>query len=82
MCLSIPAQVVALDGERQEATVEVLGARRTASAMLVPEVVVGDWVLVHVGFAIARIDEEQARADLALLDAALAAEELAEWRSP
>jgi hydrogenase expression/formation protein HypC len=80
MCLSIPAQVVALDVDRQEATVDVLGARRRASTMLVPEVVVGEWVLVHVGFAIARIDEEQARADLDLLDAALAAEELADWR--
>lgn len=80
MCLSIPAQVVALDVDRQEATVEVLGARRTASTMLVPEIAPGEWVLVHVGFAIARIDEEQARADLDLLDAALAAEELEGWR--
>lgn len=75
MCLSVPAKVVALDGERRSATVDVLGATREASVLLLPEVVEGDWVLVHVGFAIARIDEDEAAAALALLDDALAAEE-------
>jgi hydrogenase expression/formation protein HypC len=74
MCLSVPAMVVALDGERRSATVNVLGATREASVLLLPDVVVGDWVLVHVGFAIARIDEEEAATALALLDEALAAE--------
>ncbi len=75
MCLSVPAKVVALDDERRSATVDVLGATREASVLLLPEVVVGDWVLVHVGFAIARIDEDEAAAALALLDEALAAED-------
>ena len=74
MCLSVPAHVVDIDPVRQQATVDVLGATREASVMLLPEVVVGDWVLVHVGFAIARIDEDEAAASLALLDEALAAE--------
>ncbi len=72
MCLSVPAKVVALDGERRSATIDVLGATREASVLLLPEVVVGDWVLVHVGFAIARIDAEEAATALALLDEALA----------
>ena len=74
MCLSVPAHVVGIDPVRQQATVDVLGATREASVMLLPEVVVGDWVLVHVGFAIALIDEDEAAASLALLDEALAAE--------
>ena len=79
MCLSIPAQVVEVDRVAQRATVDVLGARREASVLLLPEVEAGHWVLVHVGFAIARIDEEEAAATLALLDEALAAEEVQQW---
>ncbi|MBX3284606.1 MAG: HypC/HybG/HupF family hydrogenase formation chaperone [Actinobacteria bacterium] len=74
MCLSVPARVVALDADRRSATVDVLGATREASVLLLPEVAEGDWVLVHVGFAIARIDEDEAAAALALLDDALTAE--------
>ena len=77
MCLSVPARISDIDPQRQMATVEVLGATREASVMLVPEVVAGDWVLVHVGFAIAQIDEDEAARTLALLDEALVAEELA-----
>jgi hydrogenase expression/formation protein HypC len=78
MCLSVPGQVVDLDADRQVATIAVLDARREVSVLLVPEVVVGDWVLVHVGFAIARIDEAEAAASLALLGEALEAEADAE----
>jgi len=74
MCLSVPARVVALDADWRSATVDVLGATREASVLLLPEVAEGDWVLVHVGFAIARIDEDEAAAALALLDDALTAE--------
>jgi hydrogenase expression/formation protein HypC len=74
MCLSVPGCVTAIDRERQSATVAVLDARREVSVLLVPEVAVGDWVLVHVGFAIARIDEAEAEASLALLGEALEAE--------
>jgi hydrogenase expression/formation protein HypC len=72
MCLGIPGQVVEVtDRDGALATVDVSGVRRSVSVALVDEpsapVEEGDWVLVHVGFALARIDEEQARETLALL---------------
>lgn len=72
MCLGIPAQIVAVeDREGGLATVDVSGVRRAVSVALVDEpgapIEAGDWVLVHVGFALARIDEEQARETLELL---------------
>lgn len=70
MCLGIPAQIVALAGaESGLATAELSGIRREVSIALCPEAAPGDWVLVHVGFALERIDEEQARETLALLEA-------------
>jgi hydrogenase expression/formation protein HypC len=63
MCLGIPGEVVAItDPVRNLATVEVAGVRRTVNVGLldVGEVGPGDWVLIHVGFAMARIDEEEA----------------------
>jgi len=73
MCLGIPAQVV----ERQPdglAKVDFGGVRRSVSVAFTPDVAAGDWVLVHVGFALARIDEEEAQATLELLGEAVAAE--------
>jgi len=69
MCLAIPAQIVAIvDPEGSLAKAEISGVRREVSYALCPEVAVGDWVLIHVGFALERIDEEQARETLALLE--------------
>ncbi|MGO8687475.1 MAG: HypC/HybG/HupF family hydrogenase formation chaperone [Candidatus Dormibacteria bacterium] len=71
MCLGIPGEVVGLDAERPGmATVDVGGARRQINVMLVEEdgVGPGDWVLIHVGFALAKIDEEEARLTLAHLE--------------
>lgn len=72
MCLGIPAQVVEVaDREGALATVDVSGVRRSVSVALVDEptapIEPGDWVLVHVGFALARIDEDEARETLELL---------------
>jgi len=70
VCLGIPGEVVTLDAERPGmATVEVGGARRQINVMLVEEerIQPGDWVLIHVGFALAKIDEEEARLTLAHL---------------
>jgi hydrogenase expression/formation protein HypC len=72
MCLGIPGQVVEVtDREGALATVDVSGVRRSVSVALVDDpsapIEDGDWVLVHVGFALARIDEEQARETLDLL---------------
>lgn len=70
MCLGIPAQIVELaDDGSGLATAELSGVRRSVSVALCPEVAAGEWVLVHVGFALERIDEEQARQTLALLEA-------------
>jgi hydrogenase expression/formation protein HypC len=68
MCLAIPGQIVALvDEDLGLATVEVAGVRRTVNIGLFDGVGVGDWVLVHVGFAISVVDEAEAAATLALL---------------
>ena len=67
MCVGIPAQVVEiLPAERKMAVVEVEGVRREVSIVMVLDdgVAVGDWVLLHVGFAMSVIDEEEARSQL------------------
>jgi hydrogenase expression/formation protein HypC len=66
MCLAIPAQIVELDGAL--ATAEVAGVRRSVSVALCPEAALNDWVLVHVGFALATIDEDEAKKTLALIE--------------
>ena len=66
MCLGIPARVVVREGDT--ATAEVAGVRRSISLSLCPEAQRGDWVLVHVGFALATIDEDEARRTLALIE--------------
>lgn len=87
MCLGIPGQVIAvLDREVGRATVDVSGVRREVNVALVDEptrpIEVGEWVLVHVGFALARIDEDDARTTLALLqEAAELQRELDEMRA-
>jgi hydrogenase expression/formation protein HypC len=73
MCLAIPGQVIDLvDEERRLARVSVAGVRRTVSVALLDggatPVRPGDWVLIHVGFAISRIDETEALATLRLLE--------------
>jgi hydrogenase expression/formation protein HypC len=67
MCLAIPAKVVQ-KLENDQALVEVGGVRNQVSLMLVEDVIVGDYVIVHVGFAIARLNAEEAAKSLALFD--------------
>ena len=70
MCLGIPGQVVELlDHHEHLARVDVSGVSRTINiGLLVDEgIAVGDWVLIHVGFAMSKIDEEEARLALASL---------------
>ena len=67
MCVGIPAQVVEiLAAEKKSAIVEVEGVRREVSIVIVLDdgVKVGDWVLLHVGFAMSIIDEAEAAAQL------------------
>jgi hydrogenase expression/formation protein HypC len=72
MCLAIPGQVVeVVDEPNRLASVEVAGVRRTVNIGLLDvddtSAQAGDWVLIHVGFALSKIDEEEAHATLALL---------------
>lgn len=66
MCVGVPMQVISIEGD--QAMTEVDGVKREASLMLLDqEVKVGDFVIVHAGFAISKLDEEDARTTLALM---------------
>jgi len=67
MCLAVPSKVVAVEGSK--ATVEIGGVTRKVDTSLVPEVRVGDYVLVHTGYAITVIDAEEAQETLKLFEA-------------
>lgn len=71
MCLAVPAEVLAVSGE--EATVALDGVKLTISTALTPDLAPGDWALVHVGFALSRIDPIAEAATLAALRAAAGA---------
>ncbi len=71
MCLGIPGEVVEILQDRPDlARVNVSGVRRTINIGLLENgrVGTGDWVLIHVGFALSKIDEEEARSALAFLE--------------
>lgn len=67
MCLAIPVRVVEIDASGDAGKVDYLGTKIGANFALVRDVRVGDWVIVHAGFAISRLDEAEARETLALL---------------
>ncbi|MCP2501092.1 MAG: HypC/HybG/HupF family hydrogenase formation chaperone [Deltaproteobacteria bacterium] len=64
MCLGVPAKI--LETGDGAAVVELGGVRREISVMLVDDVSVGEWVIVHAGFAIEKLSEEEAEQTLAL----------------
>jgi hydrogenase expression/formation protein HypC len=66
MCLAIPALIKSIDGS--EAEVEIGGISRKASLVLTPEARVGDYVLLHTGYAINVIDQAEAEETLSLLE--------------
>jgi len=73
MCLAIPGQVVEItDAANRLAKVDVAGVQRTVNVGLLDAdgagAEPGDWVLIHVGFALSRVDEEEAAATLRLLE--------------
>jgi len=73
VCLAIPGQIVELvENEHRLAMVDVSGVRRTVNVGLLDGdgggVGPGDWVLIHVGFAISQVDEDEARATRELLE--------------
>jgi hydrogenase expression/formation protein HypC len=59
MCLAIPARIIELEGDR--AVVDAMGNRWKAKTTLLPEAKIGDLVLMHAGFAISLVDEEEAK---------------------
>jgi len=65
MCLAVPVQVVSIQGN--EAEVEIGGVKRQVSIMLTPEARVGDYVLLHTGYAINVIDEAEAQETLKMM---------------
>jgi hydrogenase expression/formation protein HypC len=69
MCLGIPGKVIEIDdkGSLRMARVDFGGVRKEACLAYVPEVKLGDYVIVHVGFAISQLDEEEALRTLELL---------------
>ena len=69
MCLAIPGRILEIvDDANRLAKVDVAGVRRTVNIGLLDEADVGDWVLIHVGFALSKVDEEEAQATLTLLE--------------
>lgn len=76
MCIGIPGKVVKLDANQpQHAWVDVCGVQREVNMTLVrqdgepPEALIGSWVLIHVGFAMSRLDEQEAQETLSALQA-------------
>jgi hydrogenase expression/formation protein HypC len=65
MCLAVPALIKSIDGD--EAEVELGGISRRASLMLTPEAEVGDYVLLHAGYAINIVDQSEAEETLSML---------------
>jgi hydrogenase expression/formation protein HypC len=69
VCLAIPGQIMeVVDESNRLARVDVAGVQRNVNIGLLDDVGPGDWVLIHVGFAISQIDEEEARATRELLE--------------
>ncbi|OIP28365.1 MAG: HypC/HybG/HupF family hydrogenase formation chaperone [Chloroflexi bacterium CG_4_10_14_0_8_um_filter_46_9] len=66
MCLAIPVRIVSIEGD--EAETEIAGVRRRISIALTPEAKVGDYVLLHTGYAIGIVDEAEAEETLKLLE--------------
>lgn len=66
MCLAVPMKIISIDGT--EAVVEAAGVRKSARLDLLPEASIGDYVLLHAGLAISRVDEYEAKETLAMFE--------------
>jgi len=68
MCLAIPSKVVEIDNQKNIATIDTMGVLREASLDLVEpnSIKIGDYVLLHIGFIMSKIDEEEAKKSLEL----------------
>jgi hydrogenase expression/formation protein HypC len=65
MCLAIPGKIVTLQ-EAGNAIVDIGGVRKQINVSLLPDIAVGDYVIVHVGYALSRVDEQEAERTLSL----------------
>ncbi|MDJ0741350.1 MAG: HypC/HybG/HupF family hydrogenase formation chaperone [Gammaproteobacteria bacterium] len=82
MCLAVPAQVVAIDEATDTGTVALGEVRKDVSLALVDDVSIGDFLLIHVGYALNRISPEEAARTLELFGEAELVEELAGSGTP
>ena len=79
MCLAIPAKIVSFDESDATAMVSLEGIKKKISTALIDDVAVGDFVLVHVGYALNKLSEDEAQRTLDLMrEGGLLAEEMAE----
>ena len=67
MCLAVPMKVIKIKEDRETGTVEDSGIKRDVGLMLLEDVKVNDWVLIHAGMAISKLDEYDASETLRLL---------------
>ena len=68
MCLAVPGKVETIDKTTSTARIDILGVKQDVAIDLVPQVDIGDYVLVHAGYAIEIIDEKYAQETLELYD--------------
>ncbi len=67
MCLAVPAEVVSISSVSETATVSLEGVKKQISLALVEDVSIGDFVLIHVGYALSKISPQEAERTLALM---------------
>lgn len=70
MCLALPAEVVAIDSDKETAIVALGGVKKEISVALLDELAIGDFVLVHVGFALHKVSPEEAARTLKMIEEA------------
>jgi len=75
MCVGVPMQVISIDGD--DIVAEVDGVRRSASLMMLgDEIKIGDYLIIHAGFAISKLDEEEARETIRLMKEVFSEEDM------
>ncbi|ACX53086.1 hydrogenase assembly chaperone hypC/hupF [Ammonifex degensii KC4] len=82
MCLGIPGRIVEVYPEEHVAVIETFGVRQRVSTFLIGEVEVGEYVMVHAGYAIEKIDVEEARERLKLWEEILKYADMGETERP
>ncbi|MGA2586060.1 MAG: HypC/HybG/HupF family hydrogenase formation chaperone [Candidatus Aminicenantales bacterium] len=67
MCLGIPSKIIEMDDVRRTGKIDYLGTKVKTNFALLDDAKIGDWVIVHAGFAISKLDEKDARETLDML---------------